>query len=89
MGRVESSADFYGSRDFEDVARLIDGRSELVEEVAEAPEEVQRYIAEQLKMLSKHRDFDGGLEGALPMGLSARDRVDEVVWPRVRELIRG
>jgi hypothetical protein len=84
-GRGKS--DFYGSRDFEDVARLIDGRPELLEEVAEAPEEVRRYISEKLKRLSKHRDFDGGLEGALPMGLAARDRVDEVVWPRVRALI--
>jgi len=84
-GRGKS--DFYGSRDFEDVARLIDGRAELVEEVAEAPKVLPRYISEQLRRLSKHRDFDGGLEGALPMGLAARDRVDEVVWPRVRELI--
>jgi hypothetical protein len=79
--------DFYGSRDFEDVARLIDGRAELVEEVAAAPGELPRYIADQLKRLSKHRNFDGGLEGALPMGLAARDRVDEVIWPRVRGLI--
>jgi len=79
--------DFYGSRDFEDVVRLIDGRTELVEEVAAAAEELRRYIADQLSRLSKHRDFDGGLEGSLPMGLAARDRVDGVVWPRVRELI--
>lgn len=79
--------DFYGSRDFEDIARLIDGRSELIEEVAEAPEGPRAYIADRLRKCSGHRDFDGGLEGALPMGVAARDRVDEVVWPRVRELI--
>lgn len=78
--------DFYGSRDFEDVVRLVDGRAELVDEVAEAPEELRHYIAHELRRLSKHRDFDGGLEGAIPMGLAARDRIDEVVLPRVREL---
>lgn len=79
--------DFYGSRDFEDIVRLIDGREELVGEVAESPAEPSRYIAQQLTRLSRHRDFDSGLEGALPMGLAARERVDEVIWPRIRELI--
>jgi hypothetical protein len=79
--------DFYESRDFEDIVRLIDGRVELPDEVAAAPEDLRSYISHQLKTLSPHHDFDGGLEGALPMGLAARDRVDEVVWPRVESLI--
>lgn len=79
--------DFYGSRDFEDIVRLIDGREELIAEVAKAPKELRNYVSQQLKRLSKHRDFDNGAEGALPMGLAARERVDDVIWPRVREMM--
>jgi hypothetical protein len=79
--------DFYGSRDFEDIARLIDGREELAGEIAVVPEELRHYISQQLERLSRHRNFDGGLEGAIPMGLATRERVDEVIAPRVQELI--
>ncbi|HVD87152.1 MAG TPA: hypothetical protein VNB59_07060 [Solirubrobacterales bacterium] len=78
--------DFYGSRDFEDIVRLIDGREELAGEIAEAPEELRHYIAQQLKRLARHRAFDNGLEGALPAGPQVRERVDLVIWPRVREM---
>jgi hypothetical protein len=79
--------DFYESRDFEDIARLIDGRSELLTEVDAAPKDVRDYISQQLERLSLQDLFDSGLEGALPAGPEVRERVDDVVWPRVRELI--
>jgi hypothetical protein len=79
--------DFYESRDFEDVVRLIDGRDELSAEVAAAPKDVRDYISRQLKKLSLSDLFDSGLEGALAAGPEARERVDEVIWPRVRALI--
>ena len=79
--------DFFGSRDFGDVVALIDGREELTEEIAAAPEPVRAYISQRLDRLSQHRDFDRGLEGALPSSPEARDRVDLVIWPRVREII--
>lgn len=79
--------DFYESRDFEDIVRLIDGRSELPGEVAAAPEDLRDYISQQFESLSGHAQFDNGLEGALPAGGEVRERVDDVMWPRVRELI--
>lgn len=79
--------DFYGSRDFEDIVRLIDGREELATEVAVAPASLRDYVSGQLKMLSGLTLFDNGLEGTLPAGPEVRERVDEVIWPRVRELI--
>lgn len=79
--------DFYGSRDWADVVALIDGREELPEEVAQAPEAVRAYVSDRLRELSEHRDFDAGVEGALPSSPESRDRVDLVVLPRIRALI--
>ncbi len=79
--------DFYGSRDWGDVVTLIDGREELIDEVAQAEEAVRSYVSERLRELSEHRDFDPGVEGALPSSPESRDRVDRVLMPRIRELI--
>jgi nucleotidyltransferase AbiEii toxin of type IV toxin-antitoxin system len=79
--------DFLGSRDFSDVVALIDGRGELAEEIEAAPKDLQTYIGEQLRQLAKHRDFDRGLEGALPSSPESRGRVDLVIWPRIRKLM--
>jgi hypothetical protein len=43
--------------------------------------------APEFRPLSKHHNFDPGLEGALPSSPEARDRVDLVVWPRIREMM--
>jgi hypothetical protein len=85
--RGRGKSDFYESRDFEDIVRLIDGRSELLEEVASAPQSLRDYIAEQLEAASRQDQYDNGLEGALPAGPDVHERVDEVIWPRVRALI--
>jgi hypothetical protein len=79
--------DFYESRDFEDIVRLIDGRGELAAEAAASPEDVRDYISRQFEKLSLHDLFDSGLEGALPAGPEVRERVDDLIWPRVRELV--
>lgn len=81
--------DFYASRDWADVVTLVDGREELLEEVAQAPDLVRVYVSERLRELSAHRDFDAGVEGALPSSPESRDRVDLVVLPRMRVLMGG
>jgi hypothetical protein len=86
---TRGNLDFFGSRDFGDLVTLIDGREELGDEVAVAPAPVKSYVAERLLELSEHRDFDRGLEGALPSSPESRDRVDLVIWPRVRRLMEG
>lgn len=79
--------DFYGSRDWADVITLVDGRKELLGEIQAASEPVKRYVADRLRDLSRHRDFDPGIEGALPSSAESRDRVDYVILPRINELI--
>lgn len=84
---TRGKSDFLGSRDFSDLVTLIDGREELVDEVAGTAEGLQSYISEQLLELAVHRDFDRGLEGAIPSSPASRGRVDRVIWPRVRQLM--
>lgn len=79
--------DFYGSRDWGDVISLVDGRRELMDEMREASESVRTYVADRLRDLSSHRDFDPGVEGALPSSPESRDRVDYVILPRIQSLI--
>lgn len=85
--KTRGKLDFYGSRDFGDVVTLVDGRESLRTEISEAPAALRGYVSEELQELSIHPNFDAGLEGALPSSPEARDRVDLVIWPRVRNLM--
>jgi hypothetical protein len=81
--------DLYGSRDLGDAIVLIDGREELVSEVSNASDSLRGYTADRLDELTGHLNFDAGVEGALPMGPETRARVDQVIRPRIDELILG
>ncbi len=67
------------SHDLEDVLIVVDGREELVTEVQGAEQDVRSFIAEQLRKLQGHYDFDSFLDGNIrgPEGRSdlVRDRV--------------
>ena len=84
---ARGNQDFLSSRDFSDVVTLIDGREELVQEVAGAPARLQSYVGKELLQLASHRDFNRGLEGALPSSPESQARVDRVVLPRIRQLM--
>lgn len=51
------------SHDLEDIFIVVDGREELIGEVLEADMDVREFIAQQLRDLQRHRDFDNFLEG--------------------------
>lgn len=85
--KTRGKLDFYGSLDFGDIVMLIDGREELRREISEAPCALRDYVSEQLRELAGHPNFDPGIEGALPSSPEARDRVDLVIWPRIRDLM--
>ena len=77
--RGRGAGDLIGSRDAEDILLVIDGRPELVDEVAAADGDVRAYIAEECKSLLADRDFDHFLQGNIrgPEGRAniVRDRV--------------
>lgn len=56
--RGRGGGDLIGSRDAEDILLLADGREALVQEIAEAEDEIRTYIAEQMGELLADQSFD-------------------------------
>jgi hypothetical protein len=79
-------ADFLASRDFGDIVTLIDGRSELLEEVAGAGADVRVYIAEEMRRLLADPRLMDGLAGAMRGDAASQERVDVVVLPVFKAL---
>lgn len=67
---------------------LVDGREELVGELAAAPEELRGYVSGQLRKLSKRDAFEAAVEGALRGGLETQERYELVVRPRIEEILQ-
>lgn len=81
------SRDFLGSRDFGDIIALVDGRQELVDEVAHAPDDVRTYIATELTDHLADPRFADGLFGALRPDVASQGRAEVIVLPRLRALM--
>ena len=58
-------SDFLSSHDLEDIISLIDGRPELIDEVALSPAELCLYLAAQCRMLLDTPAFHDGLQGLI------------------------
>lgn len=61
--RGRGGGDLIGSRDAEDILLLVDGRQQLIEEIATTEPALRTYIAEQTAGLLHDRNFDHFLEG--------------------------
>jgi hypothetical protein len=80
--------DFYGSRDFQDIIVLIDGREELQDEVNDAPDKLRAFVAGRFEQLARNQAFDSGIQGALLPGPETQERAELVVKRRIREMTR-
>jgi hypothetical protein len=84
--KSRGGGDLLGSRDFGDVIAVVDGREELVDEVAAAADDVRRYLAEEIEALLSAPRFLDGLSGALRGDQASQDRADAVVLPALRAI---
>lgn len=57
--------DFLSSHDIEDVLNIVDGREELVDEMADAPADVQQAVASAFRQLLMNPDFANALPGLI------------------------
>ncbi|PLX72294.1 MAG: hypothetical protein C0614_13960 [Desulfuromonas sp.] len=73
--KSRGNGDFMGSHDIEDIVALIDGREELVEEVTQAPEDLQQYLAEVFQGLLANPRFMEALPGHLPGDVASQQRL--------------
>jgi len=71
--------DYYASQDLEDIVVVIDGRPELINELAAASDELRTYIAQSATMLLGRSAFLNALPGHVEAGRA------EVVLGRLRE----
>lgn len=86
--------DHLRSQDLEDLIALIDGRTEIVDEVGDAPRDLRSFLSGEISSLLDHPRFldavDGSIVGFGPGGSGSgsgdEDRVDDVVLPRLRAL---
>ncbi len=78
--------DFLASRDLADIIALVDGREELVGEVAEAPPELHAYLSGELAILLAYPRFPEGVSAALRPDAASQARADGVVLPRLRQM---
>lgn len=80
--------DCLASRDFEDIALLIDSRPELASEILAGDPKLANYICSELARVQDLPGFDYGIEGAVA-GAGAADRARSVTLPRWHSLARG
>ena len=83
------SGDLLASHDIEDVIALLDGRAELVAEMAAADVELRRFVAEQMKTLRSAPRLLDALHGWLPADPEGQTRAKDVLLPRVDAIVAG
>lgn len=71
--------DMLRSVDFEDIVRLIDGREELRDEIAQSPLAVRSYIVESLTALGRAPLFETAVAGALLPDSASQGRLPLVL----------
>jgi hypothetical protein len=72
--RTRGHEDFMASHDLEDIISLVDGRSELVEEVGLTPAALQLYLATTFRQLLANPLFLDALPGHLPGDAASQQR---------------
>lgn len=77
------NGDPLSSRDVEDILHVVDGREELISEIAEAPADVANFIAEEFKKLLANSDFDYAVQSQ-----SAGDAGREtIIFRRIESIV--
>jgi predicted nucleotidyltransferase len=78
--------DHLGSRDLEDIVLLVDGREELVSELANANDDVRDFVATGTAALLEQPRFVDAIFGFLRADIASQARAETVVLPRLRAI---
>ena len=79
------NGDFMASHDLEDIINLIDGRPELIDEVAQSQASLRNYLAAQCRLLLETDAFHDGLQGMIVPGAVHGAQVAKVTQ-RIKEI---
>lgn len=80
--------DLLGSHDLEDIINVVDGRPEVVEEIALSPIELQRYLADRCSALLAMPNFMDALQGMVFPDESLAERV-QMLAERLKKIAQG
>ena len=84
-GFSSGGGDVFASHDIEDIVTVVDGRPEIVEEVAGADAQVRSFISSEIRSLLDNPDFADALPGLLPPDASSQAR-QRILGERLRAL---
>jgi hypothetical protein len=84
--RGRGRGDFIDSRDFEDISVLLDRRNELVDELAEAGDDVRGYVAAEASQLLDEPRLLDGFAAALATDAASQRRAGDVILPALRSI---
>jgi len=82
--RIRGHADIVTSSDLEDIVTIVDGRPQVVTEIAGADDRVRQFVAAQLQELLAHRRFTDSLADFLP-----HDRASQARRPLLEKRLRA
>jgi predicted nucleotidyltransferase len=77
--RDRGRGDPVASRDIEDIVAVVDGRTELLTEIFEAPAELQRALRDEVGSLIARPDFADVVSGHLPGDAASQSRVATII----------
>lgn len=78
--KARGNMDFLVSHDFEDIVSIIDGRIELIDEIAQSDHELRKYLASSFNTFCKSRPFHDALPGHfVHYGNLANDRIEFLI----------
>ena len=69
------AGDYYASHDLEDLITVIDGRENMVAEIAAAPADLRAYVSASIRGLLAEPTFDEALPGFLPADRASQQRL--------------
>ena len=79
-------SDLLGSHDMEDIVNVLDGRPEIVEEVAASPDELKRYLVDRCSALLALPNFMDALSGMVFPDESLAERV-KMISLRLKQIV--
>ena len=86
--RERGNDDYRGSHDLEDVIAVVDGRTELVDEVRTAPASVRSHIASEMRRFLDAQQFLDALPGFLRPDAASQGR-EPLLRERLNALARS
>lgn len=81
------NGDFLMSHDMEDIVAVLDGRPEVINEIAHTPESLRNYLIQRFRNLIGNTYFRQALPGHMPSDPASQARVS-VIHDRIMEICR-